>query len=481
MDARNYMKHIGKTVISFFQNEFGFHFDKENIKRLEYLLANRMKKNGLTTEKNYLDFICSQKGTRERQLLVASFTVGETYFLRNSSHWNALRNNILPKIIKKKLLHNDTSLRIWSAGCSTGEESYSIAIMISENIPYYQKWNIEIMATDINESSLNHAKKGIYTENAFRETKDDFKNKYFSKNWGKYKIHSRFQQMITFEQINLISNGFPKHYSCFDIIFCRNVLMYFSSSIAERIVGNIYNTLNDKGYLFLGHAESHITKNLKFKPLSFDNAIVYQKQKKQPVQFCSKTVRVNQEPKQVQHHPFNYLKTETRNQYQNNLSSKNYFHEALNLYSIGKIDDAQNMLNKNAQNQTLYSLLLVGLIYIYKKDLEAAQIIFNEARMIHDLTPETYMLGAMIHEEMNRISEAIQGCRNAIFLDQTFFYPHFRLGEMYRNMGDMEQMQKSYQNALKILHVDHSNRFKLFCVGYNKEFLEDYLKSIESL
>jgi len=475
------MTYIENTTISFFQNEFGFHFDEENKKRLKYLLTNRMKKNGLTSEKKYLEFICSKKGTHERQFMIDSFTVGETYFFRNSHHWNALKNKILPEIIRNKVVRNDMSLRVWSAACSSGEESYSLAIMISENMPHYKKWDIEILATDINEVSLNHARQGIYRESAFRETMDDCKNKYFSKSRGRYRIRNCFRKMITFEHFNLISkNGFPKHYSCFDIIFCRNVLMYFTSNIAAHIMEHIYQALNDEGYLFLGHAESHIIKNFSFKPLSFDNAFVYQKQRKKVNPLKKDTLEINklqQKRKCIQKHPFEYLKNKSRNDSHINLSDKNYFHEALNLYSIGKIDDAQMLLNKNNHNKNLYSLILVGLIYVYKKDLQAAQIIFNEAQMIHDLTPETYMLGAMIHEEMNRFSEAINGCRNAIFLDQTFFYPHFRLGEMYRKLGDKEKMHKSFNNALKILHLEHSNRFKLFCVGYNKEFLEDYLKS----
>jgi len=476
------MKQTNDNIYSFFQNKFGFHFDEDKKKRLAYLLASRMKKNGLTNERDYLDLICSHAGKSERQFMVAAFTVGETYFLRNSYHWKALKNKILPEIIKRKLHRDDKSLRIWSAGCSSGEESYTIAIVISEALSYYQKWNIDILATDINESSLNHAKKGIYTENAFRETSDDFKNKYFSKVKGKYKIRKNYQQMITFEQLNLINNnGFPIHYSCFDIIFCRNVLMYFSSKISASIMHFMFNALNDDGYLFLGHTEGPITKDFNLKPLSFYNSIVYQKQREVPSQLRPeppKTTHLQQGKKIDLNRAIKTVKKDHIKDLPTNLMSQNYFSEALDLYSIGKIDEAQNMLNKHNKNQTLYSLLLVGLIYLQKKDLHAAQVIFKEAQLIYDLTPETHMLGAMIHEEMNNISEAINGCRNAIFLDQAFFSPHFRLGEIYRKLGDREKMQKSFNNALRFLHLESSDRLKLFCVGYNKEYLEDYLKSI---
>jgi len=476
------MKQNSQTILSFFQNKYGFHFDDEKKKRLDYLLANRIKKMGMTNERQYFDYICSKRGKHESQFMVAAFTVGETYFLRNSSHWKALKHKILPEILKRKLQRNEKSLRIWSAGCSSGEESYTIAILLSEHIPYYHTWSIDILATDINESSLKHAKKGIYTENAFRESSDDFKSKFFSQYKGKYRIQNHFRKMITFEQLNLITdNGFPKHYSCFDIIFCRNVLMYFSPKIASDIMSAMFNALNINGYIFLGHTEGPITNNFNFKPLSLYNSIVYQKQNISSAPCRIERSRKNnlqQAQKINRSNSLNSLNTNQRIKTCVNNSQKNYYDEALHLFSIGKIDDAQAVLNKHNENQNLYCLLLVGLIYIQKRDFQSAQVIFKEAQLIHDLTPETYMLGAMIHEEMNLFPEAINGCRNAIFLDQTFFYPHFRLVEIYRIMGDHEKMQKSVNNALKILPVENSDRLKLFCVGYNKEFLEDYLKSI---
>jgi chemotaxis protein methyltransferase CheR len=476
------MKQIGNTIFSFFQNNYGFHLDEDKKNHLKRLLAYRLKKNGLTNEKDYLNLICSRRGKIERQFMIAAFTVGETYFYRNNSHWKALKNKIFPDILEKKRQRNDNTLRIWSAACSSGEECYTIAIVISESIAYYQNWNIEILATDINEDSLNHAKNGIYTENSFREVHDDFKKRYFVKSKGKFKIKKQYKEMVTFEPFNLITqNGFPKHYSNFDMIFCRNVLMYFSPEIAQNIMGSLFNALNDDGYMLLGHTEGPITKGFHLKPISLYNSIVYQKQRPKTSHLRIETSKINclQHVKKIsQKYP---LKIENKLQRKKLLAPicpKNYFAEALDLYCVGKIDDAQQVLNKHNENQTLNSLLLVGLIYIQKRNLNAAQVIYKEAQLIYDLTPETHMFGAMIHEEMNNLSEAINGCRSAIFLDQIFFYPHFRLGEIYRKLGDQEKMIKSFNNALKSLHLDHSNRLKLFCVGYSKDFLEDYLNNI---
>jgi chemotaxis protein methyltransferase CheR len=483
MGPRMQMKHTGHMIFSFFQNTFGFHLDEDKKKHLKRLLTSRIKKNGLTNEKDYLDLICSQGGKSERQFMIAAFTVGETYFYRNTNHWEALKHKIIPEIMKKKRQSSDKTLRIWSAACSSGEESYTIAIVVSESLSCYQTWDIDILATDINEASLNHARKGIYTENSFRDVCDDFKEKYFLKRKGKYKIQSHYKKMITFEPFNLINqNGFPKHYSNFDIIFCRNVLMYFSPEIAKNIMGNLYHTLNDDGYLLLGHTEGPITKDFQLKPLSFYNSIVYQKKctgeniqsqleppKRNPLHQVKK-INENHHTKIENKQPRKQLSTPVR--------PKNYYAAALDLYSVGRIDDAQQMLNKHNENQTLSSLLLVGLIYIHKKNINAAQVIFKEAQLIYDLTPETQMFGAMIHEEMNNLQEAINGCRRAIFLDPNFFFPHFRLGEIYRQLGDQEKMKKSFKNALKNLYLDNSDRLKLFCLGFSKDFLADYLKSI---
>jgi len=476
------MKQVDNTTLSFFTDKFGFHFDEDKKKRLKYLLESRKKKIGLTTDKDYLEFICSHGGKRECQYIINAFTVGETYFFRNKYQWKALKNEILPEIIKRKHPCDNPYIRIWSAGCSTGEESYSIAIIINEYLSCYHSWQIEILATDLNESSLDYAQKGIYTENAFRETPDDLKNKYFSRSKGKYKIRNNFKKLITFEQLNLIAdNGFPKHYVSFDIIFCRNVLIYFSPEIAKKTVHNMYNALNNDAYLFLGHTEGLIAKEFNLKPLSFDNAIIYQKQAARSTHLRTKPFKMNylkQEKKICPRISDTLLKNNYIKEKPIKPVQTNNYDEALKLFNIGKIDDAQNMLNNNNENQTLYSLILIGLIFIQKSDIHAAQIIFNEAQLIYDLTPETYMLGAIIHEEENNMSEAITGCHNAIFLDQTFFYPHFRLGEIYRKIGEQEKMKKSFNNALKYILVDNSDRLKLFCAGYSIEFLEDYIKSI---
>ena len=476
------MKQIDNNILSFFTNRFGFHFDEDKKNHLKYLLNNRKKKIGLINDKEYLKFICSHGGKDECQYLINAFTVGETYFFRNKYQWKALKSKIFPEIIKRKLNNNDLSLRIWSAGCSTGEESYSLAIIITEIISYYQSWKIEILATDLNESSLDYAKKGVYTENAFRDTPDNIKNKYFSKRRGKYKIQSSFKKMITFEQLNLISNtGYPKHYASFDIIFCRNVLIYFSNEIAKKTLRYMYNALNNDGYIFLGHTEGLIAKDFNLKPLSFENSIIYQKQDVKFSQFQPETFKKNfieQEKIIKQRIPAKPQKNNHKSETPSKSDLNNTYDSALQLFNLGKIDDAQKMLNKHNENQSLYSLLLVGLIYIQKKDIHAAQVILKETQLIYDLTPETHMFGARIHEAENKISEAITGCHNAIFLDQSFFYPHFRLGEIYRKLGEQGKMKRSFNNALKNLHIDNSERFKLFCAGYSTEFLEDYIKSI---
>jgi len=212
------------------------------------------------------------------QKLIPHLTIGETYFLRDQSHFKILRQDILPKIIERRRSEQDKVLRLWCAGCATGEEAYSIATVLYESIPDIDTWQIDLFATDINEQSIQYAKQGIYREWSFRLTKAQFKDTYFKQipmeSGIGWQIRTRIQRMVTFARGNLLSHlpGIG-----FDVIFCRNVLLYLSNQQREAVETRLYHTLNHEGWLFLGQAEIVHTQRERWHYHVFPGTPVYQK------------------------------------------------------------------------------------------------------------------------------------------------------------------------------------------------------------
>jgi len=486
------MKNDLDIINSFLKNKFGIVLDDKRKRIFNQTLNKRIKKTGMENAETYYQYIKSHNGREELQELISFLTIGETYFLRNLYQWKALQKYIIPQIVKDKKGKPKT-LSIWSAGCSTGEESYTIAIMLYESLPFMINWDIKIMATDVNGQSLNMAKKGLYSENAFRETPCDFRNKYFFPVKDKYKIDPKFKSLVEFKKFNFISNN---HYSVyentFDIIFCRNVLMYFSPDVSKRILQSLTQCLVQNGYLFLGHVEGPIAKHASLKPISVFNTIVYQKtvpqttdqsaqitlpEKYQQLLPSNKTSSACTSIQKNSTYNDSFENSENRIIYQND-SIENIYDKALNCYANGKIDAAMQLIESCscvASKDKLNMLILSGLIQINKKNIEKARWFYNQALTDYDLTPETYMLGAIINEEKMNFENAIKDCRNAIFLDNQFFYPHFRLGSIYNKLGDHEKKQKAFQNALNLLKYEKKERFLLFCEGYSETSLRKYI------
>ena len=191
---------------------------------------------------------------QEFQNLLENLTTRETSFFRNPDHFLALEKHILPKLIENKTRANDRTIKFWSAGCSSGEEPYSLALVLLKLITFPNTWNIEIFATDISKNAIEKAKSGIYTKNQLNAIPNLLKYKYFDKlSDEKYQIKQEVRNLIRFQNMNLIEQIYLVN---FDVIFCRNVIIYFSKKAQIDLVNYFYRCLKPGGFLFLGHSES---------------------------------------------------------------------------------------------------------------------------------------------------------------------------------------------------------------------------------
>ena len=201
-------------------------------------------------------------------------TTNETYFFREPAQLAAFTEEIVPDILTRKGVKK---IRIWSAGCSSGEEPYSIAMLLRE-AGWYEKAAFEIFASDINQAVLAKARRGQYRENAFRATEASLRERYFTREAdNSWRISDEIRNRISFGRLNLYDESRVSLLGHLDVVFCRNVIIYFDDASKRIVVSNFYNRLVEGGYLLLGHSESLISLSTQFKLRHLKNDMVYQK------------------------------------------------------------------------------------------------------------------------------------------------------------------------------------------------------------
>ncbi|HEY6944506.1 MAG TPA: protein-glutamate O-methyltransferase CheR [Candidatus Acidoferrum sp.] len=215
-----------------------------------------------------------RKSNVEYEALLERLLTQETSFFRYPGVYEAFEKRVLPELHVKKFWKNPRTLRIWSAGCSTGEEPYSIAITIADSLSFADSWNVEILATDVGRQALKHAERGTYSGRSIASVTEKQLANHFSAVDGGQQVKPRLRKMVSFAQMNLAS---PVYLGRMDAIFCMNVLIYFSEERRRVLVQRFYETLEPGGYLFLGHSESISKMPVKFQAIVLNDCILYRK------------------------------------------------------------------------------------------------------------------------------------------------------------------------------------------------------------
>lgn len=215
-----------------------------------------------------------RKTNVEYEALLERLLTQETSFFRYPSVYEAFEKRVLPELHVKKFWKNPRTLRVWSAGCSTGEEPYSIAITIADALSFADAWNVEILATDVGRLALKHAERGIYAGRSLASVRENQLLAHFTRFGDGHQVKPRLRKMITFTQMNLASAVYVGR---MDLIFCMNVLIYFSEERRRNLVQRFYDTLEPGGYLFLGHSESISKMPVKFQAIVLNDCILYRK------------------------------------------------------------------------------------------------------------------------------------------------------------------------------------------------------------
>jgi chemotaxis protein methyltransferase CheR len=210
----------------------------------------------------------------EYESLLERLLTQETSFFRYPAIYAALEKRILPELQERKFWQNPRTLRIWSAGCSTGEEPYSIAVTLCESLKFAEAWDMEILATDISRRALRHAERGVYSKRSLQDEPEARVNTYFTSTKHGFHVRPRVRRMVSFAQMNLAESVYVGKFDC---IFCMNVLMYFSEARRLAILRRFYDALEPGGYFLLGHAETLSNSPVTFEPVVLGDCRLYRK------------------------------------------------------------------------------------------------------------------------------------------------------------------------------------------------------------
>ena len=260
----------------FFYRKTGINFQEGKKYYVERRIADRILKTGSESFRDYFTMVRFQASGEELQFLVNSMTVNETYFFREDYQFDALVRDILPALTRNKA--RGEPVRIWSIPCSSGEEPYSIAINILERWAQADSWNIEISASDIDSKILHAARTGLFGERSLSRVSAQLRSKYFSPRLnGDFQICDELRESIDFSLVNVVDPLHTHRFRNIDVIFCRNLLIYFDDVGRRDVVEMFFEAMRPGGYICLGHSESMSRMSSLFLPKKFGETIVYQK------------------------------------------------------------------------------------------------------------------------------------------------------------------------------------------------------------
>lgn len=367
------------------------------------------------------------------EVLASHLSVGETYFFREKQSLEILGEQVLVQLLQSRR-QNERRLRIWSAGCSTGEEAYTIAILLDRLIPDLKEWNITILATDFNPKFLRKAAQGVYGEWSFRDAPGWLRERYFNKSSdGHFEIHPRIRKMVTFSYLNFADNVYPSlsnNTSAMDVIFCRNVLMYFTAQRVKQVAGNFYQALVDGGWLIVSPVEASNVLFSSFTPVVFSGVVLYRK-----------TANAGSWSR-VGGYPVLSLLEEAEVVLPvapTELAAANFSAEQAGQAQTRRVDECEALsrLARSCANQGRLSEALEWC----EKGIAADK--FNPAHQ--------YLL-ATILQEQGQYDIAIQSLMRALYLDPDFVLAHFSLGNLHQSQGHYRQAQRYFGNVLVLLH-----------------------------
>lgn len=433
------------------QTASGLHFPDKKRRELETAVHKALQTApyGITDPMAYyrhLRFGAPDEARSEMSRFLNLLTVGETHFFRDSAQFDALAQHILPALINRKreaaAMMGEAiapQLRLWSAGCATGEEAYSLAILLHELIPDINRWRILILATDINGNYLAQARQATYSDWSFREGRaQQVRPHYFtsvSQNGRDgYQLRDDVRRLVTFAPHNLAADNFPDAATntvLMDLILCRNVSIYFAPETTRQVVSGFHRALVDGGWLVVGHAEPSLVTYSAFTGHIVAGTLLYQKGRAPAV----KTATPQPQPPPV--------------------ASPAAHEAAQQLVRHGRVEEAITLLEKAAPfpSGSAISLCLLARLHADRGQWAQARAWCEKAQAVDPLLPEVYYVLAMIEEHEGRPDAAIHNLKKVLYLDPERPLAYFHLAVLYKKQSQVKMAQRALKNTLCRIHA----------------------------
>ena len=401
-------------------------------------------------------------------------TVGETYFFRNRPHFAALKSNILPEIISEA--EERQRLRIWSAGCSTGEEPYSLSILLQEHFSYMRNWDISIVATDINTDFLAIARAGVYRKWSMRGIDQKLLRHYFHEDAeGNYTLRDNIRRTVTFKQFNLtdLLHGARPMADNIDLVLCRNVLIYFPFRTGNDIINAMLTMIRPGGYLMVGHSESFPSLG-NFEVIHAHATYYYRRYKNEQTALLSmpapETTTIPGIAVRSTYMPAAFAATAS----------------AGTVASPGKASSSDKVASGGnaARENTLPEVTLEQQIAAARemadrgRTNDALGYLESLAEGAGRLDHRVHFLMALIADHSGLILQAIESLKRAIFLSKNFVIGHYYLGVIYQREGDNAVAKRHFKNVIRLLNTMPANEELEEAEGVSAGRLKEIVESL---
>ena len=506
---------LGRTDIEQFRTivtrHLGLHYEDGKLDYLADVIRQRMQSVGRARFESYSAYLghlnASPKGSAEWRSLAEELTVNETFFFRNTDNFRALAETILPERIRAKA--QAKQLRILSAGCSSGDEPYSLAIMVREALPDLDDWDVKIIGIDINPAILAKATQARYSEWSLRATSEDVRRRYFRADGADFVLSTEIQKMVSFEERNLVDEDplFWESLAC-DVVFCRNVLMYFTPETARGVVRRISHALLPRGFLFLGHAETLRGITPEFHLCHTHDTFYYQQRDASGAAATATWAAPPGEPAEdllpsvvestaywvdvIQHAATRIAMLADARTRSPDQAAPPVTHAQPGsqpaVTAPPRAWDLSLVLEAVRQERFADALELIGSLPVDSHEdpdalLLRAVLLTNHGRLseseevcrrlldLDELNAGARYLMALCREHDGDANGAIEHGLTAIYLDPGFAIPHLHLGILAKRSGDADTAQRELGQALILLASEDASRILLFGGGFSREAL----------
>jgi chemotaxis protein methyltransferase CheR len=489
---------LGTPELELFQNaiakRLGLRFEDNRLTFLAEVLTRRVEARKVSTGAYLAALLTELEASDELSALARELTVGETYFFRHSDQLDAFCEVALPERLSARAASR--SLRLLSAGCASGEEAYSLAILLRER-SIEPAYNVSVLGLDLNPDALAKARHGLYSPWSLRETPHELRERWFTSEGRDSRLSRVIRESVRFEQHNLILDSHELQAGTFDVVFCRNVLMYFTTEQAIRIVARLARALAPGGFLFLGHAETLRGLSHAFHLRHTHNTFYYQKRDELDRTEADFEAPLPAARSEVAAHSLDqawvapWLETVARSSRRiRELSSPsldrhdtdaapspapNAAHDLSEPLELLKHERYAEALAAMQPSSTSLpdpaALLLRAALLTHQGDVAAAERACHELLRFDDLNAGAHYLLALCCERRGQAATAIEHDLTAVYLDGGFAMPHLHLGLMARRRRDADGARHELSQALTLLEREDASRLLLFGGGFSRSAL----------